>query len=110
MNPVDMAAWAIDNASAVRITSDTGSITGYVRADATMRSGVVSMTHCWGTVTRNDPRGLLGGHTGTLVSLRKQVQSINRMPLQSGIPVTIEPLGITLQEAKNAAPIFETIG
>lgn len=100
MHPDDMAAIGIGADEGVRIQSDDGAIIGYVRQDPTMKPGVVSMTHCWGSVTRPDPLGLSGGHTGSLISLHKQVQSINRMPRQSGIPVDIAPLGFTLSEAR----------
>ncbi|MBA2933837.1 molybdopterin-dependent oxidoreductase [Sphingomonas sp. CGMCC 1.13654] len=100
MHPDDMAMLRIGAEEGVCIESDDGAIIGYVRPDATMKPGVVSMAHCWGTVTRADPLGLRGGHTGSLVSLHKQVQSINRMPRQSGIPVDIAPLGLTLWEAR----------
>jgi hypothetical protein len=58
------------------------------------------MSHCWGTSAEADPLNLNGAHTGILISLQSDLQSINRMPRQSGIPVDLEPLGFTLTEAR----------
>ncbi len=85
---------------AVRIRSDDGEIIGYAKSDPSMRPGVVSMSHCWGTSADADPLNLKGAHTGILISLQSELQSINRMPRQSGIPVDLEPLGFTLTEAR----------
>jgi anaerobic selenocysteine-containing dehydrogenase len=100
IHPQDMAALGIANDAAVRVTSDDGAVVAYVRGDATMRPGVVSMAHSWGTVTRPDPLGLRGAHTGTLISMHDHIQTVNRMPRQSGIPVDIAPLGFSLAEAQ----------
>ena len=100
IHPQDMAALDIANDAAVRITSDDGAVIAYVRSDPTMRPGVVSMAHCWGTVTRPDPYGLRGAHSGSLISMHNNIQSVNRMPRQSGIPVDIVPLGFSLAEAQ----------
>lgn len=100
IHPDDLSAVGAREDEAVRITSDHGEIVGYVRADPTMKPGVVSMTHCWGSPTDPDPLGLRGAHTGRLVSLHADIQSINRMPRQSGVPVDLAPLGFTLEEAQ----------
>jgi anaerobic selenocysteine-containing dehydrogenase len=101
IHPSDLAAIGVGDDEAVRIRSRHGEVVGYVKSDATMRVGVVSMSHCWGTAqTQADPLFLRGAHTGRLVSMQADVQSINRMPLQSGVAVFIEKLGFTLQQAK----------
>lgn len=99
MHPADLASISASDDDGVRITSSAGSVIGYLKADPTMKPGVVSMTHCWGALTTSDKYGLRGAHTGTLVSMR-DVQSINRMPTQSGIFVDIQPLGLSLEEAR----------
>jgi anaerobic selenocysteine-containing dehydrogenase len=100
LHPDDMAAIGAQEDEAVRISSDQGEIIGYVRGDNTMKPGVVSMSHCWGSPLEPDPLGLRGGHTGQLISLHEHIQSINRMPRQSGVPVDLQPLGFTHEEAQ----------
>jgi len=101
IHPDDMTALGAQDDGAVRITSDHGEIVGYVRPDPTMKRGVISMTHCWGSPADLDPLGLRGAHTGRLVSMHAHIQSVNRMPRQSGVPVDLEPLGFTLDEAQD---------
>lgn len=101
MNPADMERLSIEDDGAARIRSEDGEIIGYLKKDATMKLGVVSMTHGWGKQTVADPAGLQGAHTGALISMHDaNIQSVNRMPRQSGVPVDIEPLGFTLAEAR----------
>jgi len=103
VHPADMADIGVQEDDAVRIQSAHGAIVGYVKVDATMRPGVVSMSHCWGAGSEADPLYLRGAHTGRLVSMQQDIQSINRMPLQSGIPVAIDKLGFTWQQARSGA-------
>jgi anaerobic selenocysteine-containing dehydrogenase len=103
MHPADLLEIGAQEDGAVEIASEHGSVLGYACADATMKPGVVSMAHCWGAGAQADPFALRGSHTGRLVSLTHGVQPINRMPLQSGIPVTVKPLGFTLEQARAKA-------
>jgi hypothetical protein len=62
------------------------------------------MNHNWGApATQPDPLFLQGAHAGRLVSMRQDLQSVNRMPLQTGLPVTVEPLGFDLEQARSGA-------
>lgn len=102
MHPDDAARLGVRNDDALRIASDHGELIGYLRCDATMRRGVVSMNHNWGApATQSDPLFLQGAHTGRLVSMQHGLQSVNRMPLQTGLPVTIEGLGFDLSQARS---------
>ncbi|MDB5969994.1 MAG: hypothetical protein JWQ90_2444 [Hydrocarboniphaga sp.] len=93
VNPEDMSREDLGEGDAVEIIGDRGQIVGYVRSDSTMRPGVVSMAHCWGALDpAADPFGRLGGHTSRLVSLDDDLQTINRMPRQSGIPVDLRKM------------------
>jgi len=65
-----------------------------------MKPGLVSMSHCWGAGSQPDPWFLRGAHTGALISMKMDIQPINRMPLQSGVPVAIEKLGFNLGQAR----------
>jgi anaerobic selenocysteine-containing dehydrogenase len=100
VNPADLKRVGATDDDAVRIRSDHGEVIGYVRADPTMRPGVVSMSHGWGANAQPDPWYLRGAHTGRLISMQSDIQPINRMPRQSGVPVQIEKLSFTLQEAR----------
>jgi anaerobic selenocysteine-containing dehydrogenase len=96
VHPDDLRILELTEDDGVQIDSANGSIIGYVRSDATMKPGVVSMAHGWGAGSVSDPWGLKGAHTGRLVSMHASLQPINRMPQQSGIPVSLSKLPMTL--------------
>lgn len=101
MHPEDAQRLDLSDDDAVRVTSLHGELIGYLKLDPTMRPGLVSMNHCWGApATQPDPWFLRGAHTGRLVSMQSGIQPINRMPLQSGIPVVLEKLGFTQAQAQ----------
>lgn len=100
MHPDDAARLHANDADAMRVRSAHGDVIAYLKTDATMRPGLVSMNHCWGSaVTLPDPWFLRGAHTGRLISMQTDIQTINRMPLQSGVPIAIEKLDFTFDEA-----------
>lgn len=104
IHPADMAAIGASDDDALRVRSPHGELVGYVKSDATMKPGVVSMSHGWGAATTiQDPLFLQGAHTGRLISMNLDIQSINRMPLQSGVAVAIERLPFTLHQAKQGS-------
>ncbi len=94
INPADLAAEGLDDGAQVRLTGEHGHVIAYLRGDATMRPGVLSMTHGWGAISdRDDPQGHRGAHLGRLVSMRPEhVQNFDGMPLQSAIPVRLTPV------------------
>jgi anaerobic selenocysteine-containing dehydrogenase len=90
MNAEDMRAEALDEGDRIHIASGTGRITAVVRADATLRRGVISMTHLFGELQPSlDPLQQAGSFTGALTSLQQHLQTINFMPRFSGIPVNV---------------------
>ncbi len=91
MHPDDIAEEGLTSGATVDITSDSGTIIGVVRSDETLRRGVISMSHCYGTLDpEDDPLGEQGGHTGRLIALDPQrSEAINFMPHMSGFPVTV---------------------
>lgn len=108
MHPDDAARFGAGDDDAMRVASAHGEVIAYLKTDATMRPGLVSMNHCWGSATTQaDPWFLRGAHTGRLISMQTDLQAINRMPLQSGVPVAIEKLDFTLGEALAKAPAAE---
>lgn len=91
MNPADMAREGFENGDSIRIVSEHGKLIGKVRADPTVRAGVISMSGLWGSLDADsDPKGELGAFTGAIVSLDHDLDRINFMPRQSGIPVRAE--------------------
>jgi anaerobic selenocysteine-containing dehydrogenase len=90
MNPLDMAAEGIQKDAAITISSEHGSIVAHARPDSTLRRGVISVAHCWGTPEQSaDPDGRTGAFTGRLAALDVQREAINFMPRQSAIPVNV---------------------
>src|SRR5690606_23635471 len=89
LHPDDLRALGIQAGDRVRIVSDNGDIPAIVEADATMRPGVVSMTHAWGglpgaTVYERD-----GANTNLLISTDRDLDPINAMPRMTAVPVNI---------------------
>ena len=90
MNPDDMARENFEAGDLIEIRSNTGSIVGEVRADPALRDGVLSMSHQWGDPgDGRDTQASMGSFTGHLVSLTDDIETINYMPRQSGVPVDV---------------------
>lgn len=102
LHPDDMARLGLSSNAGVRVQSAHGAVVAYARADASLKPGCVALAHCWGEHDSSDPLARRGSHSGRLVSLRDNLQSINRMPLQTGIAVQLEPLPINLDPAPPA--------
>jgi anaerobic selenocysteine-containing dehydrogenase len=92
LHPDELARLGISDGDKISITSDAGAIPAIVAADATMRSGVVSMTHGWGGLPDETVYERDGANTGLLVSTDRDLEPINAMPRLSAIPVNIVPL------------------
>lgn len=90
MNPADMAQEGIVEDAVVEIISDGGRIMGCAQSDPHLRPGVVSMPYLWGEIDpKTDENGARAGFAGRLVSLDSDLETINFMPRQSAIPVTV---------------------
>jgi anaerobic selenocysteine-containing dehydrogenase len=100
VHPSDLEALGVGEQDGLLIEGQHGSIVGYAKADPSLRPGTVAMTHCWAARDTANFLGIEGGHTSKLVSLQDSLQTINRMPLQTSIPVRLRALGKTLAEAK----------
>lgn len=91
MHPDDLAALGAQPGMLVTLSSDHGSIRAVVAADATLRRGVVAMTHGFGDLPGEDDDPERYGCSPTrLLSLTKDLQSINDMPQITAIAVAIE--------------------
>lgn len=95
MNPGDIEALSIAPGRKVRIRSAHGDIVGVVQADPAVRTGCVSMSHCWGQ-TPDQPEDPLidGSNTGRLLADDTQYDRVSGIPLMSGIPISLEPVDV----------------
>lgn len=91
--PDDLNALGLTDGQSVRITSEHGAIISQTTADATLRRGVVTMSHGFGGLPEDNASfEQVGTNVNLLVSLTNNVQAINGMARFSGIPVRIEAL------------------
>lgn len=91
MHPGDVEKEGWADLQAIRISSPHGEITAQVKSDKSLRPGVVSMAHQWGTaLPGDDPGGEKGALTARLVSLDNDIEAINHMPRQTAIPVMLQ--------------------
>jgi len=93
MHPDDLAALGLGDGDRVTIAAEHDAITAQVRADASVRRGVVSMSHGWGGLVGDD-EAIDGASTTRLVARDSAVQTINAMPRLSGIPVLVSALAM----------------
>ncbi|KJS08496.1 MAG: hypothetical protein VR73_05350 [Gammaproteobacteria bacterium BRH_c0] len=92
LNPADMAREGIENGDWVEISSDHGLIRARAEADDSVRTGVVSISHCFGFLPGESDFDTYGVSTNLLISTDRDLQTINAMPRMSGIPVAIRPM------------------
>ncbi|MBS0477390.1 MAG: molybdopterin-dependent oxidoreductase [Proteobacteria bacterium] len=95
-HPDDLASRGIAPGDRVRIVSANGAIEARAEADATLRTGVVSMTHGWG--------GGMGANVNALTSLGAR-DPINAMPVMTGYGVRIEPLSANFNAGHQAGRV-----
>ncbi len=95
MHPDDIAAVGIEAGAHVEIVSLHGRIRACVKADDSMRPGVVSMCHGWGSLPMDqESYELHGASTNDLIpSTTEYAEPINGMPWYSALPVDVIPLG-----------------
>jgi anaerobic selenocysteine-containing dehydrogenase len=97
LNQDDFDDLGIVQGDTIRIVSEHGAINAIAKLDDTVRSGVVSMTHCWGGLPEDYPgKTATGTSTNLLVSSERNIEPINNMPRYSAIPVYLEkPAGVS---------------
>lgn len=83
VHPDELAARGLEPGERVRVVSANGAIEARLEADATLRPGVVSITHGWGNGA--------GVNVNALTSLKER-DPINAMPVMTGFGVRLEPL------------------
>jgi anaerobic selenocysteine-containing dehydrogenase len=90
VHPDDLATLGLGSGDRVVITSDHGSVAAVARADATLRRGVVAMSHGWGGLDDEDPFAAgVGTNVNRLTSSSGPTQRVLRMPVMSALPVDL---------------------
>lgn len=89
MAPDDLAREGIEEDDWVELESAHGRLRARVKADASLRPGTVCVPHLWGSSEAGSDSG--EPFSGQLVSLDEGLQSINRMPVQTGLPLRVRP-------------------
>ena len=92
LHPTDLAALGIESGQVMRLVSAHGAIEVQVAADETLRPGVVSLSHAFGSVAAGE-RTPEFGTVSRLVSTDDTLDRITRMPRLSALPVRLEPVG-----------------
>jgi anaerobic selenocysteine-containing dehydrogenase len=94
MHPDDLASLDVAPGQRVEISSEHGAIVAVVDTDASMRPGVVSLTHAWGPLPGdNRPDGTgAGANPAALLTTAEGVEPINRMPTMTAVHVRIRPV------------------
>ena len=95
VHPDDLEALRAAEGEMVEIRSEHGCIEGVVQADATMRRGVVSMTHAFGQRPgdRKDP-ARYGSNTNELLNISAEFDPITGMPRMGAVPVRITRMSL----------------
>ncbi|MGW4479334.1 molybdopterin-containing oxidoreductase family protein [Rhodococcus triatomae] len=88
MHPRDLADLGVTDGQQVTVRSASGRVRATARADGTLARGVVSMTHCFGSL---DPDDDVGVNVNELTGTDTGVQTINAMPTLTAVPVAVEP-------------------
>jgi len=94
--PSDMARLNLTESDVVEITSGHGTVRAVVHADASLRPGVVSLSHGFGGVIGDDsdPREA-GTNINPLISDTEHVERVNAMPRMTAIPINIRPVAVS---------------
>ena len=87
----------INDGEVIEVYSAHGRIPAVAAASDDIKSGVISMSHCWGgspdPASDCDARVReMGSNTNRLIDNRQQAEKYSGMPRQSTIPVAIRKL------------------
>lgn len=96
VSPSDLGALGLRDGDLVAVQSATGRIEAPVRADASLRAGVVAMTHGWGH-QRTPAMRVAHAHPGVnvnalLPSGPGSYEKLSNQAFMTGVPVTLTPL------------------
>jgi anaerobic selenocysteine-containing dehydrogenase len=90
LNPEDAAGLGVGDDDLVRITSARASVTAVVSIDDSVRPGVVSMSHAYGSASpvEDDP-WRFGSSTARLSAADDEFDRYSGQPRMSAIPVSV---------------------
>jgi len=90
LHPDDLAALGARDGDRLELTSDHGRIVAVATADATLRRGVVTLTHGFGGLPGDGDDDIVdrGANPGRLLSLTERRQPISAMPWMTAVPVS----------------------
>ncbi|QQD19505.1 molybdopterin-dependent oxidoreductase [Spongiibacter nanhainus] len=92
IHPEDLSELGLVDRQSVTVSSDNGCINAIVKADSTLKRGVVSMTHGYGGMPGQASDYLKhGSSVSPLISLSRDCEPLQAMPRMSAIPVRIDP-------------------
>ena len=90
MNPADMTALDVADDGLVRIASPHAELIGVAMGDPSVRRGVVSMSHSWGSSNGSDEKVRdIGAPTNRLIDVENGYCPITGQAIQSAIPVSV---------------------
>jgi anaerobic selenocysteine-containing dehydrogenase len=92
VHPDDLAELGLADGASVSVTSDHGSLRCFAHSDASLRRGVVSITHGFGrlpAVAGEPGADSVGANVNMLLSMTADLQTISAMPRMTAVPVTI---------------------
>ena len=93
VHPEDLVGLGIAEGESVEIRSVHDAIPAVVEADATLRRGVVAMTHAFGGQPEEDARYReIGSNTGRLTSVDDDYDPVSGIPRMGALPVSIRRL------------------
>jgi anaerobic selenocysteine-containing dehydrogenase len=93
MHPDELARHGLAPGDVIEIRSDHARILGVAEADATVREGLVSMSHSFGDTPESDGDvRAIGGNTGRLTSVERDYDRFSGLPRMSNIPVRVQRL------------------
>jgi anaerobic selenocysteine-containing dehydrogenase len=91
MHPDELERRGIAPGDVIEIRSDHARILGVAEADATVRPGLVSMSHSFGDAPESDADvRAIGANTGRLTSVERDYDRFSGLPRMSNIPVQIQ--------------------
>lgn len=92
MHPQDLDRLGLADGDLVEITSDRASVTAVAGTDAALRTGLVSMAHCFGAGPEHDDRAhQIGAPANRLLSVDDVYEPYSGQPLMSNVPVSVRP-------------------
>lgn len=91
VHPEDLTQLGLQDGDEAQLISAHGRIPAIVKADQTLKRGVVSMTHGFGGMPDEaEDYKTRGASISKLLSLDHDYEKLQAMPLMSGVPVRIE--------------------